>query len=806
METIYMIGNAHLDPVWLWTKLEGYNEIISTAESAARRIEEDGAFIFTFSSAAYYDVIRRVSPSLFEKIKNYVRLGKWSVVGGWWVQPDNNLASGEIYARHALYSQRFFYEHFGIMCKTGYCVDSFGHNANLPQLLREGGMENYVFMRPKKHENASLPSLFRWKAPGGAEVLTYKITDQDYNAVGLVLSECVDNYLRISKETGHDMMCFYGVGNHGGGPTRKNLAEINGMIAAGKPVKFGSTDEYFKKIRAGNAILPEVSGPLHHHAIGCYSVCGRIKSAQRKAEYELQSAESYALMATELLGRRFEGGRFKEAYLTVLFNTFHDIICGCSLKKGMDEALEAYHASITAARTLKEEAMIALAKNIDTMVDGVTHSTKTDWQIWEEDNLGVPLVVFNHNSFETERHIAVERMFGTCADDTGKPLALQYITGNFMNGPEDKATLLKVKVKPFGYTTYWLYKDKKIKAPAAGKAIARGLELENQYIIVSFDAESGGVISLYDKKTGKELLGGASFVPRIFDDKTNTWSHNIEKFPSGKPKKIKLNKISVTENGDCLGEVTVKYEYRKTAIKLAYRLYEGDAFLTVSAKINYSVNSSIMRFAAMLARSADRALFEMPFGFFEKAATGDETPGFRYAAAGGLALVTENKSSFKAEKNELSFIAVRNSMYAFYGAGQNGKDERGYTDEGLSEFSFAVVPFTEGNGHASLIKIAGGLREPDYLIDTYHAGPLQRVYSGMGVDAENIVLSAAKKGEDGGVVFRMYEASQQETHCIFTYKDMKTELFFKKNEVKTLLLKENGIFCEADFMEFEKKE
>ena len=134
-----MIGNAHLDPVWLWRWQEGFAEIKATFASALERMKEFPEFIFTCACASYYKWVEENCPEMFEEIKQRVKEGRWVIVGGWWVQPDCNMPSGESYVRHGLYSQRYFYEKFGIMAKVGYNVDSFGHSGMLPQILKKAG-------------------------------------------------------------------------------------------------------------------------------------------------------------------------------------------------------------------------------------------------------------------------------------------------------------------------------------------------------------------------------------------------------------------------------------------------------------------------------------------------------------------------------------------------------------------------------------------------------------------------------------------------------------------------------------------
>ena len=170
---IYLIGNAHIDAVWLWQWQEGLSEIKATFRSALDRIAEYDDFTFVCSGAGYYRWVEENCPEMFGEIKRRVKEGRWQVVGGWWVQPDCNLPDGESFVRQGLYSQRYFYEKFGITCETGYNVDSFGHNYMLPQILKKSGMKNYVFYAPQRYRGQAARPAFFMGEPGrqpGADV------------------------------------------------------------------------------------------------------------------------------------------------------------------------------------------------------------------------------------------------------------------------------------------------------------------------------------------------------------------------------------------------------------------------------------------------------------------------------------------------------------------------------------------------------------------------------------------------------------------------------------------------------------
>lgn len=804
---IYMIGNAHLDPVWLWTKLEGFGEVVSTFESALRRIEEEDRFVFTCSSAAYYAYVKQHDPQMFERVRAAVKAGKWNIVGGYWIQPDDNIMNGELYARHALYSQRFYEEEFGITCKTGYTVDTFGHNGALPKLLRESGMENFLFMRPSAEEKP-LPPVFYWNSADGSSVLTYRITGQNYNNFfpfaqdGLRID--IEKMTKLSEENGYDMMCFYGVGNHGGGPTRRQVIQLGKMIDEGSPIRFASVDEYFDDLRASKKDFPVYTGDLQHHAIGAYSVTDVLKVLERQAETELEKAEKWMLLSADKLGTPYENDKIRAAYENVMFNTFHDIICGCTVREGIENAVANYYEAISVANKIKEKAFVDIAKKIDTMVDGVTLNGKEDWQIWEENDLGIPLVLYNHLSYPVTRMLTLNREYHTVADDQGRIIPTQFVKGRYLDGAVSRGTLFEVKIPAYGYTTYWVYFRKETEKPADSSCIASGTALENDYIRAEFSEETGALVSLTDKRSGRELIASPSLVPELFKDASDTWSHqNVRGYPPADCERAVCEGVRVVENGPLLGRLRVKFRLKEVKAVIEYSLYKKDDYLDVQAKILYSEPQSYLKMPLYTSLKNTSAAFETPFGFIRKPASGCEQPALRFAAIegdnGAAAFVCENKCSFSADGSKLSFVAVRNNVCANH-FGTLTDDDYDYTDEGLHKFRFTVVPFGGKADCAKLTRIAECSGEPDYLLDTYHHGPLPRTASRIECRSENISVTACKRGEDGGVVLRAYETAQKPTDATIVYDGQKITAHFAPNSVHTFLLTEDGV-KETDFIE-----
>ena len=323
-----MIGHAHLDPVWLWRQADGIDTALATARGACDRLDEYPQFIFTCSTRWFHDQARALDPALFERIRAFVRAGRWQAVGGMVIQPDCNVPMAESFARQLAEGQAFYAREFGRPTTVGYNVDSFGHTAYLPRFLREAGIDCYVFMRPAPPEKALPANLFRWRSPDGHEVTTFRLIGP-YNASDADLTRHIETTLAAMPAGVDHTMCFYGVGDHGGGPTKTQIEWIrdHADAVAGAQFIFSHPRAFFDAVAPHKGALPVVEDELQHHAIGCYAVERRIKVAMRRAEARLCQAER-AMEALPHATRPDDREAVRKAWQPVLFNQFHDMLGG----------------------------------------------------------------------------------------------------------------------------------------------------------------------------------------------------------------------------------------------------------------------------------------------------------------------------------------------------------------------------------------------------------------------------------------------------------------------------------------------
>ena len=130
------------------TKRRRKAEAISTFRVAADFCERHDGFVFNHNESVLYEWVEEYEPALFERIQKLVKEGKWRIMGGWFLQPDCIMPSGESFLRQIETGNRYFEEKFGIKYETAVNFDPFGHNRGLVQILAKNGYRHYLFVRP----------------------------------------------------------------------------------------------------------------------------------------------------------------------------------------------------------------------------------------------------------------------------------------------------------------------------------------------------------------------------------------------------------------------------------------------------------------------------------------------------------------------------------------------------------------------------------------------------------------------------------------------------------------------------------
>ncbi len=746
MHHVYLIGNAHLDPVWLWRWQDGFAEMLPTFRSALDRMKEFPDYKFTSACASYYEWVERIDPDMFEEIKERVKEDRWGIVGGWYLQPDCNLPCGESFARHALISQRYFKEAFGRIATTGYNADSFGHNAMLPQILQKSGMENYCFMRPGPHENESLPTLFQWESDDGSRVTAYRITDP-YCATEAHLSMINDFLDEVTED---DRMFFYGVGNHGGGPTVSLLNAINEIKT--ERMIYATPDEYFEKQKKDR--LPLVHNELQHHARGCYAATSSIKRSNRVQERNLISCEALCTLAKKLVGMPYPKDELNRAWKNLLFHQFHDILGGCSIRAAYQDA--SYFAGETMAITerLMYTAMQAIANRIDTLCGekNTAYHSGISPQVYIHDRLGTPYVIFNPNPFPVSDVVKLNCISNKLTDETGTDVPYQTIRADRTNGPDNYDTAFIAEIPALDYRIYRVFPrplPDGVPELQAGVCKATKFTLENDVLSVHFQYATGEIASITDKRTGKEVLKKACRTILTDETACDTWAHNRKDL--GKECGVFRTPVfRVVEEGSVRAAVNITIRHGNSTVERTYTLTAGSDCLNVSCKIWFTEKHKALKFTFPIDDSS--VISEIPFGTITRPQDTGEEFHHMWVSANGLCVANNTCYSHDTADGELRMTVLRGSIYADHYGKRDEACE--YAEQGENFFTYQLFPYSDA---ADATRRATLLNNPLRLIYAgFHEGELKTVSCGLTLDNDKVIVTAVKEAEDGtGNVIRL---------------------------------------------------
>ncbi|MGA7339645.1 MAG: alpha-mannosidase, partial [Terracidiphilus sp.] len=402
--TYHLTGNSHIDAAWLWPWTETVEVVRHTFDTAAQLMDEYPSYTYTQSAAQYNVWIADKYPSINAKIKQRIKEGRWEVVGGMWVEPDLNMPDGESLVRQLLIGKRTYQQLYGVDVRIGWNPDSFGYNWQLPQIYKKSGVDYFVTQKMSWNETNQLPlKLFWWESPDGSKVLTYfpdGYGNSNFSPVRLG-NDLV--HARALAPGLNNMMDLYGVGDHGGGPTRALLDEGLEWMQPDRIVpkmQFGTAQTFFDDVQAristdspvwnyetaakGDTQLPappegQISIPtwkdelyLEFHR-GVYTTQSNHKRNMREAEEEVLNAEKYASLAW-LDGRPYPATELNDAWKKVLFNQFHDLAAGSGIGVIYKDAQQDYDQVRWATQEVTSTSLETVEARIDTRADGSSGS------------------------------------------------------------------------------------------------------------------------------------------------------------------------------------------------------------------------------------------------------------------------------------------------------------------------------------------------------------------------------------------------------------------------------------------------
>jgi len=676
---VHVVFNAHIDPIWLWPWQSGLDEVLATCRSACDRLDRHPDLTFSRGEAWVYDQIEKIDPGLFDRIHGHVLAGRWEVVGGWWLQPDCNAPSGFAMERQIGLGKDYFESRFGDFPRIAYNVDSFGHAATLPSLMREFGQDRYVMMRPQPHEMALPACLFRWQGyADGPEVVTFRIPRAYTTGHGMTEEHVRAAVAELPDGTEHTMF-FAGFGDHGGGPTERQIAWFRQHQTAfdGIEMVFSSPRRFFDAIWAQRQSLPLVTGELQQHAIGCYSVYRPIKTALRKAEHRLRQAEIFC--EREVASVPVDTApRIEESWKRVCFNHFHDTLGGTCLPSAYEYPLAQLGYAWSEAEELLQEGLrrklrelpddpmqrIVLYNASDLEFDGPVEFTPwLDWESWKDE--------------------------WALIDEDGAAVPFQVIAPEALSG--NMANLL-----------FWM------KVPAGGMRVLR-IALEGG---ASSATEASNTVDVFGRRRKKDgsfplsdeammaMMDDGLFDLEIYDDASDTWSHGLDRYSDAVVAKPCWGESTVVEKGPIrwawirsgtIGNSMLTAELR------AYSPHLLDIVLTVHWNERHKLLKLVQGSPFTFTYRVDGVLG----GWVERALDGRELPlqngmitdsrSDEDETVMRMGIVSPDVYAADATPERIRFTLLRSAIMAHHDPHNGEGARRTFSDQGVHQFRFRFL-------------------------------------------------------------------------------------------------------------------
>jgi alpha-mannosidase len=773
--TFHLLGNAHLDPVWLWDWREGLNEGIITVRTMLDLMDKDPEVTFIRGESAIYQHIQETDPETFARIKQRVREGRWDVVGGSYIQPDTNLPATETLSRHFHLGLNYFRKTFGQAPRVAWASDSFGHSAGLPEIMAKAGITGFAFTRPEPNYLTLDHPAFWWESSSGSRVLSYRPMLGWYGTERDEVFKRFDGLLKLNeKYPARNIGFFYGVGNHGGGPTRKQLEDIRSWAAKHPEIDVvhSGLHRFFDALaaeeKARGSTYPVFRGELNFTLRGCYVSVAKFKFPYRRTEAQLVQAEKTDTIVGAALGRPTHD--FTAAWNSVLFNSFHDILPGTSIERAYEDQLAWLGAAYHDAQRAQFNALNALAAQINTTVPRPEkdHPSRISFLVWNphpheyrgplelEASLDYrPLWAYQHKHDK----VPVE-LFGP----DGKAIQFQIIEHEhtaMKDLPWRRRVVFPAKLPPLGWSVFQIGLAKKMPVTKRGSAPASaaqpGTIRNNSYRVVARKGTSA--VQIFHK--GKPLFQGPGLSVLKVKDPGGSWGGSDDALlttpRNSIEEKWKITEVAISETGPERASVWVRFAGARSRLDLTFSLVRGRLVVDVHARVFWNERGS--RLKLLFPVDASRSEFEVPGGTIRRGILGD-VPGGRWVrilGRDGFGFASDALYGFKCEQGAFHANIVRASHYA------NGA-AKGYTDKiwtpavDAGELNFRFLLTRE---MAALPRLAQELEQPPINQPVApHPGKLPRTASLFSLEPAHVQLLALKPAEVGrGWIVRVQESA-----------------------------------------------
>ncbi len=826
MNTLHLICNAHLDPYWLWEWEEGAAEALSTFRTAADFCEEYDGFVFNHNEVILYKWIEEYEPLLFERIQRLVRQGRWHIMGGWYLQPDCNMPSGESFVRQALIGKRYFRDKFGVEPTVAINFDPFGHTRGLVQILAKSGYNAYLHCRPGQ-EDCPLPDAdYTWVGHDGSEIAGHRTLVWYGTPARGMIKGVLEDYLKKhgGRETG---LVTWGIGNHGGGPSRLDLEDIADFVREHPEARIlhSTPEAYFAERRAQGGEAPRVEGDLNPWGSGCYTSQVRLKQKHRLLENELYAVEKMCVHASMSAALDYPAAELHQALCDLLVAEFHDILPGSSVQAVEDAGLRLMDHGLEILSRLKARAFFALASG--------QPKAKED---------AIPVLVYNPHPYPVDTTLSCEFnlpdrheeetffTFDATMDGCPVPCQVEVEAGNlpleWRKRCVYRATLAPSRISRIDCTPHQLAAKP---VPGLNREGAC-LHFQTQDLDVLINSDTGLVDRF--RVRGEDLLRPGAFAPLAMADNEDPWSmlEKAYRNPAGRFALLTpevgtrfsglelerpLPSVRVVEDGPVRTAVEAVMGFNDSFLVLTYRLPKEGTEVEVHVRVHWNEKNRMLKLAVPTRFEDGEYWGQTAYGRDRLPGAEREVVAQKWTAAispgRNLALTCINDGLYGSDfpDGEMRLSLLRSPAYAAHPIGDRKTvPQDRYTpriDQGERQFTFWFNAGALEERLNAIDREALARNEKPMALSFYPSGLGDFPAPGVELSDKTTLLTALKRDENNrGYVLRLFEPTGRPRNVEVRLQSpsIRQRLSLKPYEIKSLLLADGAdVFIETDLQE-----
>lgn len=809
MKKLHLICNAHIDPIWLWEWEEGASTAISTFRSAADLAEKFN-YIFCHNEVTLYEWVREYEPALFDRIQKLVIQGKWHVMGGWYLQPDCNMPSGEAMVRQIMAGRNYFKKHFASFPTTAVNVDPFGHSYGLVQIMKKCGFDSYLFCRPFPEE-LEIEDTFIWRGPDGSEICCFRASKGYNSPLGEAVVK-IQEYLDQSTdlETG---MLLWGVGNHGGGPSAKDLRDIEQLMNESEVEIIHSTPEkYFLDQKTPSVVLDK---SLYPSMVGCYSSQIHVKQTYRLLENQFFTVERMCAAANSLGLMDYPDSRLYEVLSDLLNAQFHDILPGSSIREGEKAGIRLMEHGLEILSRLRASAFFAFSAGEKCTPPGE-----------------YTILVFNPHPFKIETEIQCELQLENQNWDDSHNTSFEIFSQNIrvpsqiikedsnLNLDWRKRLFFHCTLAPFSINRFDC-RPVDVQTKDITALEKESLDFDNGNLKVTINHETGLIDSMH--LNGRDYIAKSAFLPIVIKDTVDPWAlskqqrislgEKIGAFTLMGSKEAAdymgndtlVDPVHIVENGEVATIVEAVFNYNYSYIVVNYILYKLSNEIDIKYTVFWNEKSKALKIAIPTLIDGEY-MGETLFATETLPNDGREVPSQRWSALSDgrsfLGILNNGTYSSSCQNSEIQLTLLRSPCYAAYPITDRKivPDNRFVPriDQGEHHFDFKICFGDHESMISNISRKAQVFNETPYALNVFPSGTGQKVASQIIVENSKILLTAYMKDQQNRFILRLFNScgTSESTNVQLPLFNIEQTIDFTSYEFKTFIIGD-GILTET---------